>query len=136
MLLYFGYLSCPDACPTDLAAIGSAIQILGPLGKQVQPVFVTLDPARDTPERIGPYAEHFHPRFLALRGTEDETREIAKIYKVYFEKVPRSGSQEYAIDHSSFTYVLDGAARYAGFFPPGTTSARIAERLRDIMTER
>jgi len=133
VLLYFGYLACPDICPNDLAAIGSAIGMLGSLGEQVQPVFVTLDPARDTPERIGPYAEHFHPRFLALRGTEHETRAIAKSYKVYFAKEPRADGQGYAIDHSSFTYVLDDQGRYAGFFPPGTTGTRIAERLRDMV---
>lgn len=133
VLLYFGDLSCPDACPTDLAAIGAAIAALGPQGRQVQPVFVTLDPLRDTPDRIGPYAEHFHPRFLALRGSEADTRTIATAYKVYYARVPRGPAGDYAIEHSSFTYVLDGQGRYAGFFPPATAGNRIAERLRDMI---
>ncbi len=133
VLLYFGDVSCPDACPTDLAAIGAAIAALGPQGRQVQPVFVTLDPLRDTADRIGPYAEHFHPRFLALRGSEADTRTIATAYKVYYARVPRGPAGDYAIEHSSFTYVLDEQGHYAGFFPPATTGSRIAERLRDMI---
>ena len=114
----------------------AAIDALGPLGSEVQPVFVTLDPARDRPELIGRYAERFHPRFLALWGTESQTREVATAYKVYFEKVPMPGTDQYAIDHTSFTYVLDAEGKFAGFFPPGTRGARIAERLRSMLAAR
>jgi cytochrome oxidase Cu insertion factor (SCO1/SenC/PrrC family) len=136
VLLYFGYMSCPDACPTDLASIGAAIRSLGPLGSEVQPVFITLDPARDKPELIGRYAENFHPRFAALSGTEAQTKKVATAYKVYFEKVPVRGTDQYAIDHTSFTYVLDAAGNFAGFFPPGTSGARIAERVRAMLSAR
>jgi cytochrome oxidase Cu insertion factor (SCO1/SenC/PrrC family) len=136
VLLYFGYMSCPDACPTDLAAIGAAIRLLGPLGSQVQPVFITLDPARDKPELIGRYAETFHPRFAALSGSETQTKQIATAYKVYYEKVPVRGTNQYAIDHTSFTYVLDAEGRFAGFFPPGTSAARMAERVRAMLSAR
>ncbi len=133
VLLYFGYTSCPDACPTDLAAIGAAIDALGPIGSEVQPVFITLDPARDKPELIGRYAESFHPRFAALSGSEAQTREVAAAYRVYFEKVPAPGKDRYSIDHTSFTYVLDREGNVAGFFPPGTSAARIAERVRAML---
>jgi len=136
VLLYFGYLSCPDACPTDLSAIAAAIDALGPLGSRVQPVFVTLDPARDKPEQIGRYAESFHPRFVALSGSEAQTREVAAAYKVYFEKVPARGSDRYSIDHTSFTYVLDVEGNYVGFLPPGTSGVRIAERVREMISSR
>jgi cytochrome oxidase Cu insertion factor (SCO1/SenC/PrrC family) len=136
VLLYFGYTSCADACPTDLAAIGAAIDALGPIGSQVQPVFVTLDPLRDKPERIGRYSERFHPRFAALSGSETQTREVATAYKVYFEKIPGHGTADYSIDHTSFTYVLDADGNYVGFFPPGTSSARIAERVRAMVSAR
>jgi cytochrome oxidase Cu insertion factor (SCO1/SenC/PrrC family) len=136
VLLYFGYLSCPDACPTDLSAIAAAIETLGPLGSEVQPVFVTLDPARDKPELIGRYAESFHPRFAALSGSEVQTREVATAYKVYFERVPARGAGQYSIDHTSFTYVLDAEGNYAGFFPPGTSGSRIAERVRAMISSR
>jgi cytochrome oxidase Cu insertion factor (SCO1/SenC/PrrC family) len=133
VLLYFGYMSCPDACPTDLGAIGAAINALGPLGTQVQPVFVTLDPERDRPESIGRFAESFHPRFAALWGSEAQVRDVATAYKVYFEKVPEPGTARYSIDHTAFTYVLDAGGNYAGFFPPGTSAARIAERVRAMV---
>jgi protein SCO1/2 len=102
----------------------------------VQPVFVTLDPARDKPEQIGRYAESFHPRFVALSGSELQTREVATAYKVYYEKVPSRSGDQYAIDHTSFTYVLDAQGNYAGFFPPGTSGARIAERVRTMISSR
>ena len=136
VLLYFGYMSCPDACPTDLAAIGAAIRLLGPLGSEVQPVFITLDPGRDKPEQIGRYAEAFHPRFAALSGSEAQTKEVARAYKVYFEKVPVRGTDQYSIDHTSFTYVLDADGNFAGFFPPGTSGSRMAERVRAMLSER
>ena len=134
VLLYFGYTSCPDACPTELAAIAAAIDALGALGSEVQPVFVTLDPARDKPDLIGRYAQSFHPRFVALWGSESQTREVATAYKVYFEKVPLRGTNQYSIDHTSFTYVLDAEGNFAGFFPPGTGGARIAERVRTMLS--
>jgi protein SCO1/2 len=136
VLLYFGYTSCPDACPTDLGAIAAAIRALGPLGSEVQPVFVTLDPARDKPELIGRYAESFHPRFAALSGSESQTREVAAAYKVYFEKVQARGSDDYSIDHTSFTYVLDTGGNYVDFFPPGTSAERMAERVRAMLSAR
>jgi protein SCO1/2 len=133
VLLYFGYTACPDACPTDLAAIGAAIDALGSIGSKVQPVFVTLDPLRDTPELIGRYAEAFHPRFAALSGSEAQTREVATAYKVSYEKIANARKDGYSIDHTSFTYVLDAQGNYVGFFPPGTSAARIAERLRAML---
>jgi cytochrome oxidase Cu insertion factor (SCO1/SenC/PrrC family) len=132
VLLYFGYLFCPDVCPTDLRAIADAIESLGADGASVQPVFVTLDPERDSADMAGRYAEAFHPRFAALRGSDAETRRVAEAYKVFYEKVPlRSGG--YAIDHTSFTYVLDGEGRYVGYFPPGTSGKRMADFVRSLL---
>jgi cytochrome oxidase Cu insertion factor (SCO1/SenC/PrrC family) len=133
-LLYFGYMYCPDVCPTDLRAIADAIAALGADGARVQPVFVTLDPERDTAVNVGRYAEAFHPRFEALRGSDAETRQVAEAYKVFFEKVPMSGGG-YAIDHTSFTYVLDGEGRYVGYFPPGTSGKRMAEFVRSVLSQ-
>ena len=96
----------------------------------------TLDPARDKPELLGRYAENFHPRFAALSGSEAQTKKVATAYKVYFEKVPVRGTNQYSIDHTSFTYVLDAEGRFAGFFPPGTSGARIAERVRAMLPTR
>jgi protein SCO1/2 len=128
VLLYFGFASCPDVCPTDLAVIGEALRLLGPQAEQVQPVFVTLDPARDTPEVLREYVAAFHPRFVALRGSEAQTRDVATRYKVFYEKVPQAAG--YMIDHMAFTFLLDRAGRYVAFFPPGTPPGRMAALLR------
>ena len=135
-LLYFGYMFCPDACPSALGDIGAAIDALGTEGARVQPVFVTLDPTRDLPKLRGEYARNFNPRFLALGGTEDEVHRVALAYKVFYEKVSRPGSDQYLIDHSSFTYVLDADGRYVGYFPPGTNGKRMAEQLRALLANK
>ena len=135
-LLYFGYMFCPDACPSALSDMGAAIEALGPDGARVQPVFVTLDPARDLPSLRGEYARSFNPRFLALGGTEDEVHRVALAYKVFYEKVARPGSDPYLIDHTSFTYVLDTEGRYIGYFPPGTSGKRMAEQLRALLAKK
>jgi cytochrome oxidase Cu insertion factor (SCO1/SenC/PrrC family) len=131
VLLYFGYTFCPDVCPTDLAVIAEAIRSLGKSGEQVQPLFVTLDPARDTPELLRHYAAAFHPRLVALAGTEDEVRAVATAYKVFFEKVKPPGFATYAIDHSAYTFLLDRGGKYVLFFPPGTPSPRMSLKLRE-----
>jgi protein SCO1/2 len=136
VLLYFGYTFCPDACPTELKSIADAIDLLGPDGDRVQPVFVTLDPQRDKPDQIGRYAEAFNPRFAALSGTEAEIREVALSYKVFYEKVPMKGSDQYLIDHTSFTYALDTEGRYVGYFPPGTSGRRMAEQVKALLRAR
>jgi protein SCO1/2 len=132
VLLYFGYTGCPDVCPTDLAFIGAALRSLGAKADAVQPVFVTLDPARDTPEVLREYVTAFDVRFVALRGSEDETRHIARAWKVYYEKVPQPGGA-YFIDHTAFTFVLDRHGRYTALFPPGTSADRMVTMLRDLL---
>jgi protein SCO1/2 len=120
-------------CPTDLSSIAAAIEALGADGIKVQPVFVTLDPLRDTPTLLGSYVESFNPRFVALGGTEEEVRRVALSYKVYFEKVKQPGSDDYLIDHTSFTYLLDAEGRYVGYFPPGTSGKRMSEQVRALL---
>ncbi len=131
VLLYFGFTTCPDVCPTDLYEIAQAIRALGTDGDGVQPIFITLDPQRDTREVIGAYVASFHPRFVALTGTPSRVGAVAKAYRVFFEKVPVPGSSTYTIDHAAFTYLIDAKGKYLGIFPPGTPSERIAAILRD-----
>jgi protein SCO1/2 len=135
VLLYFGYTFCPDVCPADLLAIGRLVQALGKDGETVQPVFVTLDPKRDTQAILRDYAAAFHPRFVALRGSEQETRRIATAYKVYYEKVTPPGSSTYVIDHTAFIFLLDREGRYVAFFPPGTTVERMAVMMREALAQ-
>ncbi|HEX4586000.1 MAG TPA: SCO family protein [Burkholderiaceae bacterium] len=130
LLLYFGYIHCPDACPTDLAAIASAINRLGPSGDAVQPLFISVDPQRDTVERLADYVRAFHPRLIGLTGAPEEIRRVALAYKVYYAKVPAPEGADYAIDHTSFTYIVGRDGKYLGFFPPGTRAERMVETIR------
>lgn len=134
VLLYFGYTFCPDVCPTDLLQIARALRDLGPLAAQVQVLFVTLDPQRDTPALLRRYVRSFHPSIVALRGSEAETRRVARAFKVAYERVKLPGGG-YAIDHAAFTFVLDREGRYVAFVPPGTPAGRTREMLREAVEE-
>ncbi len=131
VLLYFGYAFCPDVCPTDLAAMADLVRTLGPRGDAVQPVFITLDPERDTAEVLRSYAGAFDPRLIALRGSELDVRRVATDFKVFFEKVKPRGSGSYVIDHMAFIYLLDRNGKYVAFFPPGTS----AQRMKPVVLE-
>jgi cytochrome oxidase Cu insertion factor (SCO1/SenC/PrrC family) len=128
LLIYFGYTNCPDICPADLMQIGLAVSRLGPPGEAVQPLFITLDPERDTAERLADYVPLFHPRLIGLTGSAEEIRRVALAFKVYYAKYPPD-TANYVVDHSSFVYLIDGAGKYIGFFPPGTTADRMIEMI-------
>jgi protein SCO1/2 len=125
MLVYFGFSFCPDVCPTDLMAIGQAVDKLGPGGDSVQPLFVTVDPDRDTPAHLADYVPFFHSRLLGLTGDAAQIRDAARSYRVFYAKVPIEGAAEYTVDHSGFIYLMDRDGKYLGFFPPGTSSDRM-----------
>jgi protein SCO1 len=131
VLLYFGFASCPDVCPTDLAQIAQAVRSLGSAADEVQPLFVTLDPERDSPAVLREYAAAFHPRFVALTGSENEIRRVATAFKVFFEKVPLPGTATYSIDHTAYTFLLDRRGSFVILFPPATPAERMAEMLRE-----
>ena len=133
MLVYFGFTYCPDICPTDLQNIGLALDRLGPAGEAVQPLFVTLDPERDTAEHLASYVELFHPRLIGLTGDTGAIRKAADAYKVFYARVPRSDGSDYTVDHSAFIYVMDRDGRYLGFFPPGTPPDRMADTIRPLV---
>jgi protein SCO1/2 len=126
MLIYFGYTYCPDICPTDLQAMASALDLLGDRGWAVQPLFITIDPDRDTPGHLADYVPLFHPRLVGLTGEADAIRRVARAYKVHYAKVVLPASPDYAMDHSAFIYLVDAQGRYLGFFPPGTSPERMA----------
>jgi protein SCO1/2 len=136
VLLYFGFTYCPDVCPTDLMSIGNLVRSFGPDGVQLQPVFVTLDPERDTREVLRAYATSFHPRFVSLSGTEDEIRRVATSYKVFFEKVRPPGTDTYFIDHSAYVFLLDREGRFITLFPPGTPQERMTVMVREQLLNR
>ena len=126
VLLYFGYTRCPDVCPADVLSITLALQSLGERSAHVQPIFVTLDPEHDTQDLLGDYLSSFDPRWVGLTGAIAAIRKLALDYKVWFAKSEGAG-KNYAIDHTSFIFLVGRDGKYAGFLPPGTPSDRIAE---------
>ena len=134
MLVYFGFTYCPNVCPTDLQEIGLAIDQLGPLGEIVQPIFITVDPARDTPEHLKEYLAFFHARFVGLTGNQMAIHAAARAYRVYYKKVEFTGASDYTVDHSAFIYLMGRDGQYLGFFPPGSTASLIAGNIRPRLT--
>jgi len=129
LLIYFGFTYCPGVCPTDLLEMALAIDQLGKAGEGVQPLFITVDPARDTAEHLAHYVGSFHPRLIGLTGTPEQIQRVARAYKVYYAKSP-ADSPDYVVDHSSFIYLVDPTGRYVGFFPPGTAAVRMVEMIQ------
>jgi len=134
VLLYFGYTFCPDVCPTDLMEIARMMKAMGPDARKLQPVFVTLDPERDTPQVLRAYVAAFDRRFVALTGSVEEIRQVATSWKTWFGKVQPPGGRPYLIDHTAFTYLIDREGRYVAYFPPGTTGDRMAELVREVLS--
>lgn len=126
MLVYFGYAYCPDVCPTELGTMAAAIDALGPAGEQVVPVFITIDPERDTPALLADYVSRFHPRMRGLTGTPEQVAEAARRYRVYYARARRAEATDYLMDHSSFIYLVGPDARVRALFRPETAPEAIA----------
>ena len=129
----FGYTQCPDVCPTTLADLAQTRQKLGADGDKLQVVFVTVDPARDTPEVLGAYVPGFDPSFIGLYGTPEETEKVAKEYKVFYRKADGQTPTSYTVDHTAGTYVHDREGRVRLFIKYGTPAESIAEDLKKLL---
>ena len=132
MIVYFGYTFCPDVCPADLMAITQALDALGPQAQGIQPVFITLDPERDT-KVLADYVAAFHRSLVGLTGSPEEIRKIANAYKAFYAKVPGEREGEYAIDHTGIIYLMGRDGKYLGFMPPQTNPHRLTEVLRKYL---
>ena len=145
MLVFFGYTHCPDICPTELQLISEAIDGLGESGAKVQPIFITLDPERDTPEGLADWLSNFHPRMVGLTGSRAQVAAARKAYRVYAAKFyppPASlsgegdddGGSEYLLDHSAITYLVgpDGGVR--AVFPQGSDGDEMAATIRPYLS--
>lgn len=126
MLVYFGYTYCPDACPTALQTISAAMDKLGDRTSGVQPLFITVDPGRDTVAQMKLYASNFTPRLLALTGTEQQTDAAARAYRVFFQKVKGERDDDYLIDHSSFIFLMGRDGKYLAHFGLDATADAMA----------
>ncbi len=111
VVMFFGFTHCPDVCPATLAELAAAVKKLGTDGDKVQVLLVTVDPERDTPQVLSQYVTAFNPRFLALRGTAEETARVAKEFKILYQKVAGARPDSYTMDHSAGTYIFDTQGR-------------------------
>ena len=133
VMLYFGYTFCPDVCPTTLAEIRLALQELGPQADDVQVIMVTVDPARDTPEKLQAYLEHFGSDFLGLTGTADALAQTVAAYDVRYTQHEGTAVTGYLIDHTADVMVIDREGNQAVTIPFGMHGPEIASDLRYVL---
>jgi protein SCO1/2 len=136
MLVYFGYTHCPGICPITMTAIAQVLEKLGPLAEKVQPIFVTIDPDRDRPEKVDAFAKAFDSRIIGLTGSPAEIAQVAKEYRVFFKKLPASDADTYLMEHTSYVFLMSPQGRYVTLFTEDQTEAPddMAQRLRELMT--
>jgi protein SCO1/2 len=133
MLVFFGYTHCPDICPTSLQTATDALDLLGADAAKVAPIFITVDPARDTVERLKEYAGYFHPALVALTGSEAEVAAAAKAYRVPYSRAAAGDAaapDEYLMNHAAYFYLMDAEGAYLTHFTPEDSAQEIAEALR------
>ncbi len=143
MLVFFGYTHCPDVCPTDLMVVGEAMDLLGAAADKVQPVFVTIDPARDTVAVMADFVGHFHPRLVGLTGTGEQIAAVTKRYRVRWRKffivedesggVEPAAEDEYLLDHTAAIYLIGPDGGGLSLFHHGTPAEDIADVVRQFI---
>jgi protein SCO1/2 len=135
VVVFFGYTQCPDVCPTTLTELAAAKRQLGPAGADVVGVFVSVDPARDTPEVLKAYVGGFGADFVGLRGDAEQTQAAAKAFKVFYQKVPGKTETSYTIDHTAGSYIFDRQGRVRLFTRYGTGVEPLVHDLRLLLAE-
>jgi protein SCO1/2 len=131
--VFFGYTQCPDVCPTTLAEMAEIRQQLGADAGRLQPIFISLDPERDTPEILSAYMANFDPSFIALRPEPDQLAALAKDFKVYYKKVDGSAPGSYTLDHSAATYLYDPLGRLRLYSKYGSGTAPLLADIRLLL---
>jgi len=130
MLVFFGFTHCPDICPAELQVMASALDGLGPDAEKVVPIFITLDPERDTPEAVTAYVENFGPNFVGLSGSPESIAGAAKAYRVSYQKFQdETMGDDYTIDHSALAYLMGPDGEYITHIPYGTPASKMTETL-------
>lgn len=130
LLIYFGYTFCPDVCPAGLQVISAALDKLGAKADQVTPVFISLDPERDTPAKLKDYLSSFNRRLVGLTGTPEEIAKVAKEYRAYFKKVPdEKHPGEYSVDHTSIIYLMGRDGAFVSHATHATSVDKLAEQI-------
>lgn len=135
MLIFFGYTYCPDVCPSELQVMSAALDQLGPEADKIQPIFITIDPARDTPETLKVYVSNFHPRLIGLTGSETEIAAVANAYRVYYAKAQGTGdAPDYLMDHGTILYLMGPDGKFVKHFTYGTEAKGLADALRQTIS--
>ena len=137
-LVYFGYTFCPDVCPLDNDRNAEAIEILESRGDIVKPVFISIDPQRDTPEILRDFTDNLHPRMVGLTGTPEQVKAASQAYRTYFKKQePEEGDEQfYLVDHSTFTYLVFPDEGFIEFFKRDTTPQALADGVQCFLEAR
>ncbi|MFM7347297.1 MAG: SCO family protein [Tagaea sp.] len=133
MLIYFGFTYCPDACPTALLAMAEALDRIGPSADRIQPIFISVDPERDTPEQLAGYVAAVDPRLVGLTGSPAQIASAARAYRVFYRKAAPASTTEYLVDHTSLVYLMGPDGRFLAHFSHETSPDRMAETLRRIV---
>lgn len=136
MLVYFGYTNCPDACPLTLQKLTVALKDLGPLAERLAPLFITVDPARDTPSQLASYLENFDTRIVGLTGSSQQIAAVAKAYRVYYAPDAPATSGNYLVGHSSILYLIDPSGRFDALLPADAEADELAVVLRSKLSKR
>lgn len=134
MLIYFGYTFCPDACPTALANMSIALEKLGKEAERFQPLFITVDPERDTPKVMGAFLESFDRRIVGLTGTQAQTDAVTKVYRVYY-KLHKEQGQNYLVEHSAYFYIMGPDGKFVDVVEGATPGDQVADKLRTMLAE-
>lgn len=132
VVLFFGFMHCPDVCPATLAELAQVAKALGPDAARMQVLFVTVDPERDTPGLLRQYVPSFHPDFLGLHGDAAATAQVAKEFKIFYQKQSQSGG-DYSMDHSAGTYILDQQGRLRLFAQHGAGATALLHDIRLLL---
>ena len=135
VVLFFGYTQCPDVCPTTMAELAEVKKALGADGQRLQPLFVTLDPERDTANLLKAYAENFDPGVLALRTTPEKLVQVARDFKIYYKKVDGRTPDSYTLDHSAGSYIYDTQGHVRLFTRYGTSLADLTSDIKTLLAE-
>jgi len=134
MLVFFGFTYCPDICPTELQVMTAALDAMGPAAEKIQPVFVSVDPERDTPGVMKAYVANFGPRLIGLTGTPEEIAAMAKAYRVYYAKAANQNAPgDYLMDHSSIIYLMDQDGGFVKHFAYTTDAERLTSELKQAI---
>lgn len=134
MLVFFGFTGCPDICPAGLQLISAALDKVGAKADKVTPIFISVDPERDTPEKLAAYVKNFNDRLVGLTGTPEQVAAVAKAYRVFYEKMPNeSAPAEYGMNHTSIIYLMGPDGEYVTHFTPTTGVDVMAEKLSKLL---